>query len=406
MNDVETLFDDRVRDGEGTIVDRNTKKFRFKERDYGLTENMVVDSALVSGVTWKDKLLGGSGSGSLSGATILNLEFEDGDILRFFINGIPDIDFSDRLKKILVKYMESTIVVKLVWAPSYVQIWTVGFDPSRPFPNRVLAWIRFPGLPGFLYQKKILEEIRSLIGKVVKLDIKWTVVRGGSFPDENRRLKAKISGEILEGSRFGALSSLDMEAQMADMGAPSKGLGNIRFNKMMGQLGHSEEINQGFWGRFTLGRSWGHGQNSVRVEGLSQEGTESQQPTSLTPKCPGPQLVQKYPTAPISLPKDKATSLHENPTFEGWHRVKVNLIANVLDLKRYTIVTFKENLDNNSKSKMGKGLLIAHRNPSSISRGHGVESRKESSHNGKSIIKSICRHGGRFKPTGSSRVSL
>lgn len=68
---------------------------------------------------------------------------------------------------------------------------------------------------------------------------------------------------------------------MADMGAPTKGLGNIRFNKVAflknlkgkglelmnglavggkldeGQLGHSEEINQGFWGRFTLGRSWG-----------------------------------------------------------------------------------------------------------------------------------------------------
>ncbi|MBA0860004.1 hypothetical protein Goshw_013046 [Gossypium schwendimanii] len=309
MNDVETLFGDLVRDGEGTIIDRNTKKFRFKERDYGLTENMVVDSAPMSGVTWKDKLLGGSGSGSLSGATILILEFEDGDILRFFVNGIPDIDLSDRLKKILVKYMESTIVVKL----------------------------------------------------------------------------------------FGALSSLDMEAQMADMGAPSKGLGNIRFNKFAflknlkgkglelrnglavggkldeGQLGHSNGSKFHFLG---FGFKWGN------------------------------RLVQKYPTAPISLPKDKATSLHENPTFEGRHRVKVNLIANVLDLKRYTIVTFKENLDNNSKSKMGKGLLMAHRNPSSISRGHGVESRKESGHNGKSIIKSICRYGGRFKPTGSSRVSL
>ncbi|MBA0702788.1 hypothetical protein Goari_022176 [Gossypium aridum] len=355
MNDVETLFGDRVRDGEGTIVDRNTKKFRFKERYYSLTENMVVDSAPVSGVTWQDKLLGGSGSGSLNGATILNLEFEDGDILRFFINGIPDIDFSDRLKKILVKYMESTIVVKLLGHNIY------------------------------------------------------------------------------------------MEAQMADMGAPSKGLGNIRFNKVAflknlkgkglelrnglavggkldeGQLGHSEEINQGFWGRFTLGRSWGH-LAKIRCELKACRrrvlNCNNQQDSRLSVLGPSRQwdfrrkivshsrLVQKYPTASISLPKDKATSLHENPTFEGRHRVKVNLIANVLDLKRYTIVTFMENLDNNSKSKMGKGLLMAHRNPSSISRGHGVESRKENGHNGKSIIKSICRHGERFKPTGSSRVSL
>lgn len=34
----------------------------------------------------------------------------------------------------------------------------------------VLAWIRLSGLPGFLYKKKIVEAIRGLIRKVVKLD--------------------------------------------------------------------------------------------------------------------------------------------------------------------------------------------------------------------------------------------
>ncbi|MBA0732730.1 hypothetical protein Gogos_016802 [Gossypium gossypioides] len=75
---------------------------------------MVIDSASVNGVSWKDKLLGGSVFNSLCGANNLDLVFEDGDILRSNINGILAIDFSDRINKILVKEMESTMVVKLL----------------------------------------------------------------------------------------------------------------------------------------------------------------------------------------------------------------------------------------------------------------------------------------------------
>ncbi|MBA0868904.1 hypothetical protein Goshw_020350, partial [Gossypium schwendimanii] len=96
MNDVESLSGDLIEDGEGTIEDRITKTVRFKE-----------DGGLNSG-----------------GALNIDLELEDGDILRSIINGIPGIEFSDRIKKILP--------------------WMVDFDSSRPFPNRILAWIRFP----------------------------------------------------------------------------------------------------------------------------------------------------------------------------------------------------------------------------------------------------------------------
>ncbi|MBA0602886.1 hypothetical protein Gorai_003051 [Gossypium raimondii] len=36
----------------------------------------------------------------------------------------------------------------------------------------ILAWIRFSGLPRFLYKNWVLEEIGSLVRKVAKLDIK------------------------------------------------------------------------------------------------------------------------------------------------------------------------------------------------------------------------------------------
>ncbi|KAK5838667.1 hypothetical protein PVK06_007402 [Gossypium arboreum] len=52
-----------------------------------------------------------------------------------------------------------------------VQPWTKEFCPSQPYPSLVLAWIRLPGLPGYLYKKKIIEAIGSTIGKVVRLTL-------------------------------------------------------------------------------------------------------------------------------------------------------------------------------------------------------------------------------------------
>lgn len=51
-----------------------------------------------------------------------------------------------------------------------VQMWTLDFNPFQLFPSVAMAWIRLPGLLGFLNNKKILGEIGRLIGKVAKLD--------------------------------------------------------------------------------------------------------------------------------------------------------------------------------------------------------------------------------------------
>lgn len=62
-----------------------------------------------------------------------------------------------------------------------VQPWPANFNPLRPFPNVVLAWIHFPGLPGFLYRRLVLEEISSLVGKVTRLDINTDSRSRGRF---------------------------------------------------------------------------------------------------------------------------------------------------------------------------------------------------------------------------------
>ncbi|PPD82924.1 hypothetical protein GOBAR_DD20137 [Gossypium barbadense] len=179
MNDYGSLTGDCLRDGDGSNEDRNTKKVRFKEVDGNPIENMVMDVASVSGASWKDKLLGGV-------AIDEDLDFKEGDILRSTINGIPAIEFSDRVKKILVKDMETTVV-----------LWTVEFNPLRPFPSVVLVWIQFPGLPGFLYKKRVLEEIGGLVGKVAKTDIKTDSGAKGRNADDGQGV---ASAPVVNGS--------------------------------------------------------------------------------------------------------------------------------------------------------------------------------------------------------------
>ncbi|MBA0742328.1 hypothetical protein Gogos_015396, partial [Gossypium gossypioides] len=42
-----------------------------------------------------------------------DLEFQEGDINRFVVNGTPTIDFSNRIQRILFKKVETTIILKL-----------------------------------------------------------------------------------------------------------------------------------------------------------------------------------------------------------------------------------------------------------------------------------------------------
>ncbi|MFQ6657971.1 hypothetical protein Gotur_027438 [Gossypium turneri] len=135
----------------------------------------------------------------------------EGDMVKSIVNGITTINFSYRIKKILFKEMEKTVVLKLLgrsisyvslhnrisslWRPSKpfslmdienvyflvkfqstddydrvlsqgpwiiydqyltVQTWTKDFNPMQPYPSMVMAWIRLSGLPGYMYKRAIL----------------------------------------------------------------------------------------------------------------------------------------------------------------------------------------------------------------------------------------------------------
>ncbi|KAK5841955.1 hypothetical protein PVK06_004281 [Gossypium arboreum] len=234
-----------VEDGGRVRVDDdpNTKKIRFKEDNNWEITDMLVETRASSSISWEDKLLG-TNPGDLnkvgvvfSGFSVdVDLEILEGDIHRSMVNGIHAIDFSERIQQILYKEMEQTVVIKLLgrntgygalnnrisnlWNPSMpfhlmdiengyflakfqspddyakvlsqgpwmiygqyltVQPGTKDFTLSQAYPSMVLAWIRLPGLPGFLYKRRILEEIGGMIGKVVRLDFNTDSRTRGRF---------------------------------------------------------------------------------------------------------------------------------------------------------------------------------------------------------------------------------
>ncbi|KAH1083396.1 hypothetical protein J1N35_023157 [Gossypium stocksii] len=112
-----------IEDGEGSRVnvDRNTKKVRFREGIGEAATDMLVELMSTSTVSWKDKLLenktGNFGKTATENSGVGaedDLEFLEGDILRCIVNGIPAIDFSERIQQILFKEMDETVVLKLL----------------------------------------------------------------------------------------------------------------------------------------------------------------------------------------------------------------------------------------------------------------------------------------------------
>ncbi|PPS17480.1 hypothetical protein GOBAR_AA03080 [Gossypium barbadense] len=188
-----------------------------------------------------------------------DLEILDGDMNTSMVNGIPAIAFSECIKDILFKEMESTVIFKLLgrnigynvlynrllnlWKPAnsfhlmditngyffvkfqdmedYNKVLTQGpwiifeqylivqpgtrkFNPAQLYPSVVLAWVRLPGLPGYLYKRLIIEAIGGLVGKVVKLYFQTDNSTRGKFAqlavfvnlDEPLISKVLVDGDI------------------------------------------------------------------------------------------------------------------------------------------------------------------------------------------------------------------
>ncbi|MBA0753767.1 hypothetical protein Gogos_022143 [Gossypium gossypioides] len=123
------------------------------------------------------------------------------------IDGVPSIDFSERVHSLIEKSMSKIIIVKLfgrkicynaLWNKAYtnflsrgpwvifehyltVQPWMPQFTTLHPYPHKVVAWICIPNLSRMLYEKSILKEIGEMIVTVIKIDLQTNKNSMGQF---------------------------------------------------------------------------------------------------------------------------------------------------------------------------------------------------------------------------------
>ncbi|KAL4271513.1 hypothetical protein GQ457_13G016790 [Hibiscus cannabinus] len=199
--------------------------------------NLVVPG--LNPVTYKDMLTGGSAN--VPDDDLISLDDDDIDLLDDDVrtremDGVPFIDFSDRVKDLAVKSMDFTLVLKVLgrcvgyttlynriislWKPTHqiklidiendhflvkfaslldfihaltdgpwtifrhyitVEPWSVDFSPLQDHPSRIMVWVRLPGLPITWYKRSLIAAIGARIGQVVKIDYQTDYGRRGRF---------------------------------------------------------------------------------------------------------------------------------------------------------------------------------------------------------------------------------
>ncbi|KAE8692779.1 hypothetical protein F3Y22_tig00110831pilonHSYRG00755 [Hibiscus syriacus] len=151
-------------------------------------------------------------------------------------NGIPFINFSDRVQNLAINSMDLTILVKILgrrigyntlyngYSPcgnlatlsscstlennhflvkfsarlDYLSALTDGpwvifghyltvepcsidFDPSQSHPSRIIAWVRLPGIPITWYKRSLIQAISEKLGSIIKIHYQTNNGRRGHF---------------------------------------------------------------------------------------------------------------------------------------------------------------------------------------------------------------------------------
>ncbi|PPS02059.1 hypothetical protein GOBAR_AA18602 [Gossypium barbadense] len=129
--------------GEGDNLPGNpsTKKVCFNYSESNPDVEMVVDLTSAPTLSWKDLVLGKGPieSKGMNEVGFANGEFSllEGDVKKLVVNGIPAIEFSDKVHELLVKDMSTSVVLKLLerntdFAALQNKVYGL-WRPSQPF---------------------------------------------------------------------------------------------------------------------------------------------------------------------------------------------------------------------------------------------------------------------------------
>ncbi|MBA0618912.1 hypothetical protein Godav_028176 [Gossypium davidsonii] len=323
-----------------------------------------------------------------------------------------------------------------------------------------MAWIRLQGLPSYLYNKKILEEIGDLIGKVAKLDFNTDNQLRGYFArlvifvnlDKplisqimiNDRLQ-KIEYESLPSicfscERYGHVKELcsflngdkkeiggneglkeaksTAKSLLVDSAKCSpwmKGNGNDRLD--------NEEVGVGNVGRESLSSYWkgkievgakailirvqlalGQGLNLVKAIG-NRLFTASIKTVTMEQGIE--KNLNNCKERPINVGDFHLNDMsHFNPTFKGLIELEISLNSNMLDPSKYTIVVFKDNLGDNTTTLLEGGDLGIFNIEGSNTIMRASNGKRTATRKGRVFNKIIKDHGEHFKAVKNTKVLL
>ncbi|KAG8500476.1 hypothetical protein CXB51_002741 [Gossypium anomalum] len=176
------------------------KKVRFIDKEEERSNGMMIDLSLDQLTSWRDKLVGHSSKDVFNDSEEKKvIDILEWDIQKTIRNSnkfynmwrpsaplnMMDIENGYFLVKFQNKLDCEKALSEGLWTifGQYltVQPWTLAFDPTQAYPSVVIAWIRFPALPNYLYNRKIITEIGELVGKVVNLDMNTNSRARGRF---------------------------------------------------------------------------------------------------------------------------------------------------------------------------------------------------------------------------------
>ncbi|MBA0786790.1 hypothetical protein Gotri_028230 [Gossypium trilobum] len=292
------------------------------------------------------------------------------------------------------------------------------FNPLKPFPSMVLAWIHFLGLSGFLY--------------------KW---RNGSFVDLKKPLTSqilvnrkvpKVEFEALPAvsftyGRYGHLKGLCLSTLIdenidVDKGRVSDSLAKEFNSTAMGDSFGPWVIVERKYRGYQVGiQSHKAKIMATRLEGSRFEALNSLDKDGLgtgnvgegLDKSVGHAGVVSGEPACINILKNASptilfdnSSMHINLTFESPIKTVVDLNAEFLDPNRHSVVTFKENFDLNSSTNKVKDRALSCENPIDNAKKVVSGGKRAKCRLGNIINISIKSRGGHFKIAGSSRFPL
>ncbi|PPS10196.1 hypothetical protein GOBAR_AA10444 [Gossypium barbadense] len=257
-----------------------------------------------------------------------------------------------------------------------VQPWTKDFSPLQLYSSIVMAWIRLWGLPGFIYKRKILEAIGSMVGKVSKFKFKTDSRTRGHFAkmavfinlDRSLVFQVLVNGEIqrvvyealsmiyFSCGKYGhvkemclslAVNPVSESKKVATTGDPIED--ELEQEKRLKWCTEKETLSSRFAAL-----------NGMREMIVDEGGAGEKFSGNVPINSSNLLMASEVIGGEANIHKgglDFGTVTHFNPTFEDIGGTNVTLDKKMLDLGKHTAVTFKENSYPNNDSVLGEAIF-------------------------------------------------